>query len=62
MTTKLSDLNLPLWLLQELSRRGYKTAEDLKDVPCAELLRIPHMGGSVWRRICKAAGRERYNP
>lgn len=62
MTTKLSDLKLRPWLLQELNILGYETAEDLKDVPSAELLRIPGLGGSVWRKICKAAGRERYDP
>lgn len=62
MTTKLEDLNLMPWLLAELHQLGYETAEDLKDVPSAELLRIPGLGGSVWRKICKAAGRELYNP
>jgi DNA-directed RNA polymerase alpha subunit len=62
MTTKLSDLNLPLFVLHELNIRGYETAEELRNIPCAELLTIPNLGGIVWRRICKAAGRERFNP
>ncbi|KSV77526.1 hypothetical protein N183_19355 [Sinorhizobium sp. Sb3] len=62
MTTNLSDLNLHPWLLQELNLLGFETAEDLKDVPSAELLRIPLLGGKVWRKICKAAGRELYDP
>lgn len=62
MVTKLSDLNLHPWLLQELRIFGFETAEDLKDVPSAELLQIPLLGRSVWRKICKAAGRELYDP
>ncbi len=62
MVTKLSDLNLPLFVLHELNIRGYETAEELRNIPCAELLTIPNLGGIVWRRICKAAGRERFNP
>ncbi|USJ27403.1 hypothetical protein MYG64_27870 (plasmid) [Ensifer adhaerens] len=62
MTTKISDLSLHPWLLQELKNFGFETAEDLKNVPSAELLRIPLLGGRVWRNICKAAGRELYDP
>lgn len=58
MTTKLSDLNLKPWLLAELTARGYETAEDLKEVPAADLLRIPGLSGNAWRKMCKAAGRE----
>ncbi|MGN7883613.1 hypothetical protein [Ensifer sp. 22460] len=61
MTTKLADLKLKPWLLTELNQLGYETAEDLKDVPGAELLRIPGMGGACWRKISKALGREPFS-
>jgi len=62
MTTKLSDLDIDPWLLVEFGWRGYETAEDLKEAPAAELLRIPGLGGKKWRNLCEAIGRERYHP
>ncbi|ASP92463.1 hypothetical protein [Sinorhizobium meliloti] len=58
MDTKLADLKLRPWLLRELNLTGYEVVGDLQHMPSAELLRIPGMGGSDWRKIAKALGRE----
>ncbi|WP_132411869.1 hypothetical protein [Neorhizobium sp. S3-V5DH] len=58
MATNLSDLRIKPSLLAELKQLGFERAEDLQHLPSAEILRIPGMGGSDWRKIAAAMGRE----
>ncbi|OWZ90176.1 hypothetical protein B9J07_29060 [Sinorhizobium sp. LM21] len=59
MVTKLSDLGLrnPR-LLDELKRRGYETADDMKNVATTDALRMMGMGSKSWQKICDALGRD----
>ncbi|THK33436.1 hypothetical protein EHS39_36385 [Ensifer sp. MPMI2T] len=61
MDTKLADLKLTPWLLDELHQLGYEVIGDMQHLSEAEMLRIPGMGGRDWRVIAKALGIE-WNP
>ncbi|WP_018009420.1 hypothetical protein [Sinorhizobium medicae] len=58
MDTKLADLKLTPWLLDELNQLGYEVVGDMQHLPAEEMLRIPGMGGHCYRKIAKALGRD----
>ncbi|MQW73109.1 hypothetical protein GHK50_35190 [Sinorhizobium medicae] len=58
MDTKLADLKLTPWLLDELNQLGYEVVGDMQHLPAEEMLRIPGMGGHCYRKIAKALERE----
>lgn len=61
MTTNLEDLKLRPGLVCELSARGYQTLNEMAHLSDRELLRIPGMGSTSFRRIAKALGREPFS-
>lgn len=56
MDTKLADLKLTRWLLDELNQLGYEVVGDMQHLPAEEMLRIPAMGGNDYRKIAKTFG------
>lgn len=54
----LSDLKMRPYMVLELSQHGYETVEDMAHLSSAEILRLPGMGGSDWRKLAAALGRE----
>ncbi|AEH79628.1 hypothetical protein SM11_chr2374 [Sinorhizobium meliloti SM11] len=61
MDTKLADLKLTPWLLDELNQLGYEVVGGMQHLPAEEMLRIPGMGGHCYRKIAKALGREPFS-
>jgi hypothetical protein len=57
---RLADLNFPPSLLAELQQHGFDTVEQMSHLPNSYILRIPGMGGSWYRRLAAAMGREAY--
>lgn len=57
----LSDLKLRPAALFMLNQHGYETVADLVHLSNPEILRLPGMGGSDWRKLAAALGREPYS-
>lgn len=57
---RLADLKYSVTLLAELERHGFQSVEDMLHVPNSQILSIPGMGGSAYRRLATAMGREAY--
>jgi hypothetical protein len=58
LNARISDIGLRPGLVAELNQRGFDRVADMIDMPNYEILRIPNMGGTCYRRLCAAMGRE----
>lgn len=54
----LSDLKLRPTTVFMLNQHGFETVADLAHLSSVEILRLPGMGGSDWRKLAAALGRE----
>ncbi|WP_142795466.1 helix-hairpin-helix domain-containing protein [Xanthomonas perforans] len=54
----LSDLKLRPTAVFMLNQHGFETVADVAHLSSAEILRLPGMGGSDWRKLAAALGRE----
>ena len=57
---QLTDLRFSVFLQKELERYGFETVEDMVHLPNSQILSIPGMGGSAYRRLAAAMGREAF--
>lgn len=55
---QLSDIKMRPTTVLMLNQHGYETVEDLAHLSSAQILRLPCMGGSDWRKLAAALGRE----
>ena len=60
LTIILADLNLMPQTVTALSWCGYNTLADFEGMSHAEILRLPGMGGSQYKKVMAALGREPY--
>ncbi len=54
----LADLKMRPSMVLELNQHGYEMVADMAHLSSVEILRLPGMGGSDWRKLAAALGRE----
>lgn len=57
----LSDIKMKPSTVFMLNQHGYETVEDMAHLPSVQILRLPCMGGSDWRKLAAALGREPFS-
>ncbi|XUY30438.1 hypothetical protein RMR21_025820 (plasmid) [Agrobacterium sp. rho-8.1] len=57
----LSDIKMRPTTVFMLNQHGYETLADIAHLSSAEILRMPCMGGSDWRKLSAALGREPFS-